>query len=518
MLRAQPARLLSTDKRARGARLVLLGLKEATVGSAEGSTLRLSASRVAENHALIRRTRGRYYLIDFKASHGTRINGSAVRRRYRLKHGDQISFGKAEPYRFIDPDGAKRVRNRRIISVAAVAAVTACAIAAHLSGLDGGALSPAPIEEFVRSNLPTLEHPAPHAVVAKSAEPKLRVAARPTEIKRATLKPGAIKRAVVKPRAIPASSELRSRPARFRKASAKLAATTNASPAKVLSNSSAAPSPSASVTVSHGGPWLERLNYYRAMAGLPALKKDPKLSASVAAHAHYLMVNFGDKIRDGEPLGALGQEEDPSKTGYSAAGSKVAANAQIAWGCGIHDLSSQIDHWLAGPLARLAMLSPLITEAGFGEARSNGCWVAGLRLPPGPEEVKPYAHAVEFPPGGATISLRWRGLDSPNPLTACPGYTAPVGLPITLQLGYLINPKLGAYSLRQNGHVVKSCAYDAHGYNNPIPTAQEYGRWVLRREGAVVLIPRAPLKSGAQYSVSITARGHVYAWSFRMGQ
>lgn len=499
MLRAQPARLLSTDKRAPGVRLVLLERKEATVGSAKGSTLRLSASRAADNHALIRRTRGRYYLINLKAGNGTRINGRAVRRRYRLKHGDQISFGRAAPYRFIDPDGAKRLRNRRIISVAAVAAVTACAIAAHLSGLDGGALSPGPVEQFVRSNLPTREHSAPHAVVAKSAEPELRAAPRPA----------AIKRAAAKPQAEPAS---------FRKASVKLAATTNASPPNAPSNSSAAPSPSVSVAASHGGPWLERLNYYRAMAGLPALKKDPKLSAGVAAHAHYLMVNFGDKIRDGEPLGASDHEENPSKAGYSAAGSKVAANAQIAWGCGPHQLNGQISQWLAGPLARLAMLSPLITEAGFGEAYSGGCWVAGLRLPPGPEEVKPYAHAVEFPPGGATISLRWRGLESPNPLTACPGYTAPVGLPITLQLGYLINPKLGAYSLSQNGHVVKSCAYDAHGYINSIPIAQEYGRGVLRRAGAVVLIPRAPLKSGARYSVSITARGHVYAWSFRAGQ
>ena len=230
------------------------------------------------------------------------------------------------------------------------------------------------------------------------------------------------------------------------------------------------------------------------------------------------MVNFGSKIRDHEPLGASDHDEDRSKPGYSADGNSAAANSQIALGCGPYDLNAQIDQWIAAPLNRFTMLNPLISEAGFGEAYDDGCWVAGLRLPPGPEEVKPYPYAVEFPPAGATVSLRWTGLESPDPLTACPGYTAPVGLPITLQLGYLIDPELGAHSLTRNGKPVESCAYDEHGYNNSVPSAQEYGRWALRSSGAVVVIPRAPLQSGAQYSVSITARGHVYEWSFHVAQ
>ncbi len=499
MLRAQSARLLATDKTAPGTRLVLLGREGATVGGAEGSTLQLSAPGVADRHALIRRKGGRYYLIDLNAGGGTRINGATVRRRYRLKHGDQLSFGKAAPYRFIDPDGAKRLRNRRIIRVAAVMAVVVSAVAAHLSGLDGGALSPGPIAQFVHSNLPTREYSMPQTVAAKSAEPELRAAARPAEIK-----PVAIKRAVAKSGA---------KPAGIKPVSAKPAATTKASP-----DSSAAPSPSVSAVASQSHGWLRLLNHYRTMAKLSALKEGPKLSASVAAHARYLMLNFGEKIRAGEPIGDSYEDEDPSKTGYSADGKSAAANSQIGWGCGPYDLKAQLDQWLAAPFDRVAILNPLITEAGFGEAYRDGCWAAGLRLPPGPREVKPYARAVEFPPDGATISLGWEGMESPDPLSACLGYKAPVGLPITLQLGYLIDPELGAYSLSENGNVVPSCAYDARGYRNSIPNAQEYGRWALRNSGAVVLIPRAPLESGARYSVSITARGHVYAWSFRVAQ
>jgi hypothetical protein len=64
---------------------------------------------------------------------------------------------------------------------------------------------------------------------------------------------------------------------------------------------------------------------------------------------------------------------------------------------------------------------------------------------------------------------------------------------------------------------IEHCAFDARSYPNPDPVAQEYGRWMLRRSGAVVLIPRSPLRMGAQYLVSITAHGRTYAWKFRLG-
>ena len=87
------------------------------------------------------------------------------------------------------------------------------------------------------------------------------------------------------------------------------------------------------------------------------------------------------------------------------------------------------------PFHRLAVFDPSLTEAGYGEASSDGCWVAALRLPPPPEEQQPYARAIEFPPDGAAVALDWIGLEAPDPLASCPGYARPVGLPITLQIG-----------------------------------------------------------------------------------
>jgi uncharacterized protein YkwD len=484
VLRAQPARLLAIDKTAPGPRLVVLQENEATIGSANGSALQVCATGVTGHHALIQRARGRYYLVNLAGGAVTRINGRTVRRGYRLRHGDSLSFGQAPPYRFIDPDGAKRLRNRRIIRAAAAATVVVAAVAAHLSGLDGGLLSPATISGFSRGVQQSQQSMAKQIAEDGTVQPA--VAARHES-------------------------------ARVKRAGASESSTIGARTAtSVSSNAVPAPSPSPSITAGRSDGWLKQLNYYRTLAGLSALAENSKLNASVGAHAHYLMANFAGKIRNGEPLGNADHDEDPSRPGYSADGRAAAQNSQVAWGCGAYDYKSQIAHWIAGPFHRFAILNPSITEAGFGETYGDGCWVAGLRLPPVPEEVKPYARAVEFPPDGATVSLGWSGVEWPDPLTACPSYTRPVGLPITLQLGRLVDAALTAHSLTSRGQVVESCAFDARGYRNPDRNAQEYGRWALRRSGAVVVIPRAPLESGAQYSVSITAHGKTYAWSFRV--
>jgi hypothetical protein len=477
MLRAQPARLLTTDKNGPGPRLVLLRRGDASIGSGAGSTIKLKAFGVATSHARIEYARGRYYLIDLKAGRGTRVNGRALRRRHRLKHGDQISFGEAPPYRFIDPDSTKRRRNRRIVRTGAVAALVVAAIASHAAEWDGGALSPESIAEFAESTAAPLEH----------LESRLPSAAGSHSVRVATasvaVKPGAAK---AKP-------------------------TTTA----IAPTPSAAASPSAAIADAE---WTERLNFYRTMAGVPPLKDDRKLSAAMAAHAHYLMANYAPQISNGEPLGNSSHDEDPSKPGYTASGKAAAYDSQLAWGCGAYNSKAQIANWIAGPFNRFAMLNPSISEVGFGEAYANGCWVAGMRLPPGQEEVKPYARAIEFPPDGAEVSLAWTGIEWPDPLAGCPGYAAPAGLPITLQLGRLVATDLSSHSLTRNGEAIDSCAFDSHSYRNPVRDAQEYARWQLRSSGAIVVIPRAPLVTGAQYSVSITAHGQIYSWSFRVSQ
>lgn len=478
--RAQAARLLAVGPPASAARLLILGRGEAVIGSADACALQIAEASVADRHAVISRRRGRYVVSDFKSAGGTFVNDKRARRTRTLKHRDTIRFGAETVYRFIDPDASMRLLHRKITGAVLVLMICAAGWAAHFMKWDGGLLSIATITDLVawEQAHSTPNHALARAVSSAVAHPRVASAAKA---------PMGLQTPAAAGTAVPI-------------------AITSAHP----------PSPAPSESASLAPPWLERINHYRSMAGLATLHENRQLSASVAAHAHYLLVNFGTDIRSGNALDASAHSEDPGKSGYTHIGWTAAQNSQLAWGSGSLDPESQMDSWIAGPFHRLAMLNPFGTEAGFGEANADESWVAALRLPP-PDAGKRYPHAIEFPPDGATVSLDWEGIESPDPLTSCDGYESPAGLPITLQLGRLYDTQLFASSLTQDGgKPVEHCAFDAHSYHNPNRTAQEYGRWALRSSGAVVLIPREPLTPGTQYSVSITAHGHTFAWKFKL--
>ncbi|MFZ0889365.1 MAG: FHA domain-containing protein [Candidatus Binataceae bacterium] len=262
--------------------------------------------------------------------------------------------------------------------------------------------------------------------------------------------------------------------------------------------------------------WLARLNFYRAMARLPAVGEDPALSDSDSKHARYLIENYGGIIRSGGSFGETGHEEEPTKAWYTPEGSAAARSSDVAWGCGALAAEKEIDHWMAGPFHRLAMLNPDLKVAGFGEYENSRCWAAALRLPLEPRPPLMFDRPIEFPPDGATISLGWTPGEWPPPLASCPGYAEPAGLPITLQLGQMIDTQLSAHSLTESGKAIDHCVFDAASYTNADRFSQEYARRVLRGFGAVVIIPREPLRTGADYSVSITAAGRTYSWSFKV--
>src|ERR1700676_1374415 len=47
------------------------------------------------------------------------------------------------------------------------------------------------------------------------------------------------------------------------------------------------------------GSWIERLNRYRAMAGLAPVAENQRLSAADRAHARYLVKNFEEGVTPG---------------------------------------------------------------------------------------------------------------------------------------------------------------------------------------------------------------------------
>jgi len=184
------------------------------------------------------------------------------------------------------------------------------------------------------------------------------------------------------------------------------------------------------------------------------------------------------------------------------------------------DAAEAIDGWISIPFHRLWILNPDLHRAGYGQYCEAGTCVGALNVLAGADPVaatpKPRGRPIEFPPDGSALKLRSGEGEWPDPLAACPGYSPPMGLAITLQLGALAAAKLSAYSIKlagDAGAAIEACGFDAGTYVNPDPEQQSRVRDTLRDFGAVVVVPRAPLRPGT-YTVSITASGRQYTWSF----
>src|SRR5262249_16926489 len=87
---------------------------------------------------------------------------------------------------------------------------------------------------------------------------------------------------------------------------------------------------------------------------------------------------------------------------------------------------------------------------------------------------------VQFPPEGSTVPMTemLRG-EWPNPVAACSGYSYPVGLPVTLQLGSDQQLALSSYSFRDetDGRRLEACAFDSATYSNADPVQQQHEKY-----------------------------------------
>jgi uncharacterized protein YkwD len=270
--------------------------------------------------------------------------------------------------------------------------------------------------------------------------------------------------------------------------------------------------------------WLEPLNSYRSMVHLPPVSADPTLSEGDAEHARYLVKNYG-KIIKANSLGIEAHSEDPSKPFYSATGARAAAasNVDEGWrpsGPPAVSPSRAINGWVGIAFHRLWILNPGLRRAGYGGYCQKGVCVGALDVLSGADPIPmtpvSFANPIQFPPPGSVMRMRTAEGEWPDPLTACPGYTSPSGLTITLELGAHVNAKFSGYTLTLTGvapAVIEACGFDANTYINPDAVAEKRVRDTLNNFGAAVLIPRFPLAPGT-YDVAMTVGGQRYAWSF----
>jgi Cysteine-rich secretory protein family len=265
--------------------------------------------------------------------------------------------------------------------------------------------------------------------------------------------------------------------------------------------------------------WLTRVNYWRAMAKLAPLAEDPSLSEGDFMHARYLLSNYATVVKANGGLGAAAHREMRGQPWSSREGARTAAMSDVSHGCGpsipARDVT-EIDRFMSGPFHRMRLLDPDAKMAGFSVYDEEPCWTAVLTVPTPSRQAEIFDQPVEFPPDKGIVSLEWSGDEWPDPLASCPGYSTPTGLPVTVQFGRGMEPGLSAHSMLEDGRPIDHCAFDTQSYSNPDSSAQRTARAILKYWGAVMLIPRRPLRPGATYTVSVTALGEEHTWSFRV--
>lgn len=265
------------------------------------------------------------------------------------------------------------------------------------------------------------------------------------------------------------------------------------------------------IVVEPGVSPLNRLNYYRSLAGVPPVNENLAWSQGCVNHATYMAQN-----------GLLTHQEDPANPWYTPEGVAAGQAANLS-GFSVTDLYQSwfTDLLMQAAFHALPMLNPRLTQAGYGNLIDGalplpaaGC----LDVWRGIDYGQPGTYPVRWPAtNGLTPLVEYGGGEQPDPLTSCPGYTVPSGLPVLLLLGNDVStPVVTASSFTGNGQALAHCVFSETTYTNPDPSQQQQGRSTLDFFDGVVLMPREPLQLGTTYTVSLTVSGEAYTWSFQV--
>jgi hypothetical protein len=283
--------------------------------------------------------------------------------------------------------------------------------------------------------------------------------------------------------------------------------------------------------------WLTQINQYRMMAGLESVEEVAAISAGDTNHARYLVKRFEVEAPDRVDI----YSESRATEWSTPSGATAASLSNIAFRTGANqpsDLETQIrqviDDWMTDPFQRLPILDPDLHKIGLGVYREKGftSMVLQVRTPPPPQVAlmgnvedyrrpqgaagNPSKYPIMFPPAGSDIGLvAFEGGGWPNLFTSCPGLGLPVGLPITLELGPSApDQNILRHSITTNQQPLEHCIFIPGSYVGMDDAQTLVGRQVLGTFGAIVLIPRLPLRAGNSYSVSVSTDRKEYRWSF----
>jgi len=255
---------------------------------------------------------------------------------------------------------------------------------------------------------------------------------------------------------------------------------------------------------------VARLNGWRALGGLPAVTGNLELHSGCRAHARWMVNNQ-----------TAAHNEDPNLPGYTLEGEACGQAASLAFGVNLFPTDGQmVDALLASPFHALNALDGRLAEVGFGSARLDMVWggtyaAAALDVFHGLDWSRSPALTTFPRDGGVLPILSYNGLAQPDPLSACPGYTAPTGA--ALLALYLSNPPgtITSSTLQQGSTLLQHCLIHGGSYVNPNPDLELQGRSALAERAALMILPRQPLQPGKTYTMRLTwAGGQEMRWTF----
>jgi uncharacterized protein YkwD len=174
--------------------------------------------------------------------------------------------------------------------------------------------------------------------------------------------------------------------------------------------------------------YLNRLNAFRALAGQRPVTIDPEISRGCAAHAHYLVMHYGQPTTAGMGV----HNEIAGAPGYTKAGEIAARRSVITeYGANLPGLpdrswpATALDLWMSTLYHRVPILSPALSRIGIGYARNDTAtaWYVVMDVGSGHDseaaETRQSVKAVVYPGDGQTDVPRrfgWGTPELPNPL------------------------------------------------------------------------------------------------------
>lgn len=259
--------------------------------------------------------------------------------------------------------------------------------------------------------------------------------------------------------------------------------------------------------------WLDYLNQFRGLASLPPVIENSSWSTGAALHSRYMV-----------KTNTVSHGEDASNQWYTVEGQAAAQSSNLIGANDLVETSDRwvLDSWMIAPFHAVGILDPRLRQVGFGSYREpdGGIQVgAALDVLRGLGELPAgIQYPILWPGPGTVVGLRMYWDETPSPLTSCPGYTSPAGLPLVIQVGSGAGvPNVTAHSFLQGSTPLEHCVFDETNYSNPNGSLQGLGRAILSSRDAIILLARQPLAANTTYTASVTVDGRTYTWSFTVG-